>query len=581
MCLNSSKQNRSYIDSKKYTQQSSYAIQALCQTSFGPSLNVLVTQKMSYLLNQRLATNVFTNIATLNNSKYSFVSTSQPFLSIPVFKNQLLLNYSNFVSNTKSFAFTSFFSPLKGEMLPYSVNYWTDSNATTADNSIQKKQILFLTKSDLFCVSLNATNENYESSLSSATNSPFKNSNQVISQRSVVDSLNNRVRQTASSFPTGPVFAKQKQSPIKDWGGIDKIRGPHPSYTIQHTYKVPNNEWKNYLIKKHQHFLQCEVLLKQKYKTKISKSTTTLIKHQRKLYKVKGLNIGRVSPFKDRYLRIGSFLVYGDIICPNYAIDEAGQIIHMNSQKITLRYAQAVAASPKGILHAYSGDFIRKQCAIMTLPFQTLKTGDIVQGIPKVEQYFEARTSKQGRLFRDSLPNLLQGLFERYLTLFASPNAQEKAVRYSLLKLQQIIVDGVQRVYRSQGVSIVDKHLEIVVRQMTSKVQVVNAGQTGFFPGEFIDIEFAEHVNSFLLNKIKYEPVVLGITRASLEVDSFLSAASFQQTTKILSKAALYKKKDFLKGLKENLMIGNLIPAGTGYLVTLHSRFPIFDSQRD
>ena len=72
-----------------------------------------------------------------------------------------------------------------------------------------------------------------------------------------------------------------------------------------------------------------------------------------------------------------------------------------------------------------------------------------------------------------------------------------------------------------------------------------------------------------LLNKINYEPVILGITRASLEVDSFLSAASFQQTTKMLSKAAIYKKKDFLKGLKENIIVGNLIPGGTGYLVYL------------
>ena len=144
---------------------------------------------------------------------------------------------------------------------------------------------------------------------------------------------------------------------------------------------------------------------------------------------------------------------------------------------------------------------------------------------------------------------------------------QDQAVRQSFYKIQQIIVDGVQRVYRSQGVSIADKHLEVIVRQMTSKVIIVKGGQTGFFPGEIVDLCFVEQVNSMLISSAKYEPIVLGITKASLQVDSFLSAASFQQTTRILSEAAICKKKDFLKGLKENVILGNLIPAGTGFLV--------------
>jgi DNA-directed RNA polymerase subunit beta' len=84
-----------------------------------------------------------------------------------------------------------------------------------------------------------------------------------------------------------------------------------------------------------------------------------------------------------------------------------------------------------------------------------------------------------------------------------------------------------------------------------------------------VDLNVVEEVNSLLMRKISYEPLVLGITKASLEVDSFLSAASFQQTTRVLSNAAISKKKDFLKGLKENVILGNLIPAGTGYLVYL------------
>ena len=139
----------------------------------------------------------------------------------------------------------------------------------------------------------------------------------------------------------------------------------------------------------------------------------------------------------------------------------------------------------------------------------------------------------------------------------------------SFYKIQQIIIDGVHRVYRSQGVSITDKHLEVIVKQMTSKIRILEGGQTGFFPGEIADLQFIEFVNTLVLRQIVYEPIVLGITKASLEVDSFLSAASFQQTTKVLSRSAFYRKSDFLRGLKENIILGNLMPAGTGYLVYL------------
>ena len=205
--------------------------------------------------------------------------------------------------------------------------------------------------------------------------------------------------------------------------------------------------------------------------------------------------------------------------------------------------------------------------SVITLAYSQLKTGDIIQGIPKVEQFFEARTTKRGRLFRDSLPNLLKGLFKRYIAKLPL----DKAVRQSFYKIQQIIVDGVQRVYRAQGASIADKHLEVIVKQMTSKVRISQGAQTGFFAGEIVDLDFVEQVNTLLMKKIQYEPLVLGITKASLEVDSFLSAASFQQTTRVLSKAAMGRKKDFLKGLKENVILGNLIPAGTGYLVSIEN----------
>jgi hypothetical protein len=281
-------------------------------------------------------------------------------------------------------------------------------------------------------------------------------------------------------------------------------------------------------------------------------------KYENKIYTFQNLNVGYPSPFKKPFL--GSFVVYGDNFFGS-AIQKPGQIIHLSFSSMTLRRGQPCLVSSNGILHFSNIPYIKKNVPLVTLPYQTVQAGDIVQGIPKVEQFFEARTSLQGRLFVSSLPILLKGIFERYKVLLPL----EQATRQSFLKIQQIIVDGVQRVYRSQGVSITDKHLEVVVRQMTTKVQILHGAQTGFFPGELVNVDFVERVNKFLMVKIRYEPVILGITRASLEVDSFLSASSFQQTTKILSLAAISRKKDFLKGLKENLLVGNLIPSGTGY----------------
>jgi hypothetical protein len=257
-------------------------------------------------------------------------------------------------------------------------------------------------------------------------------------------------------------------------------------------------------------------------------------------------------------------------ICSTCSVKISGQIIHYNDQKITLRRGQAIFISPKAILHKFDNDFIDAKTPVITLSYKRLKTGDIIEGIPKVEQFFEARSTKRGRIFRDSLPALLKGLFYRYKSKYPL----DLAVRQSFYKIQQIIVDGVQRVYKAQGVTIADKHLEVIVKQMTSKVKIMDGAQTGFFPGEVVDLFFIEKVNGFLIKKITYEPLVLGITKASLEVESFLSASSFQQTTRVLSQAAIYRKKDFLKGLKENVILGNLIPAGTGYLVYLDDFLP-------
>ncbi len=247
---------------------------------------------------------------------------------------------------------------------------------------------------------------------------------------------------------------------------------------------------------------------------------------------------------------------------------ETGQIIHLSKDKVTLRRGQRIKISINAILHKYHRDLIIPQSPVITLAYSQLKTGDIVQGIPKIEQFFEARTTKRGRLFRDSLPNLLQALFKYNMSNLTN----DDAARESVYKIQQILIDGVQRVYRGQGVTIADKHLEVIVKQMTSKARILKGGCTGYLTGDVDDLFFIETVFNQYPYEFEYEPLILGISKTSLEVKSFLSAASFQHTTRVLTKAAIYRETDYLSGLKENILLGNLIPAGTGYLVSVESK---------
>jgi DNA-directed RNA polymerase subunit beta' len=134
--------------------------------------------------------------------------------------------------------------------------------------------------------------------------------------------------------------------------------------------------------------------------------------------------------------------------------------------------------------------------------------------------------------------------------------------------LAKYLVDEVQEVYRLQGVKINDKHIETIVRQMLRRIRVIDVGDTGFLVDEHVEKYLFEEENDRVLNKnakpAQGEPLLLGITKASLSTESFISASSFQETTKVLTEAAVCGKVDYLRGLKENVIMGRLIPAGTG-----------------
>ena len=242
------------------------------------------------------------------------------------------------------------------------------------------------------------------------------------------------------------------------------------------------------------------------------------------------------------------------------------------------------------------------------LTMRTFHTGgvagdDITQGLPRVEELFEARKPKgQGMIAKyDGIVNIAEDKTRKIQILDENNNLQEEyQVPYGsrlrvnngskveagdvltegsvnphdLLEVkgiqgvQMYLLQEVQRVYRLQGVDINDKHIEVMVRQMLKKVKIENAGDTYLLPGALVDSFEFEAVNKEMeekgLEPATAKPVLLGITKASLVTDSFLSAASFQETTRVLTDAAIKGKVDPLLGLKENVIIGKLIPAGTG-----------------
>nr|WCH56321.1 RNA polymerase b-subunit [Hypnea sp.] len=260
---------------------------------------------------------------------------------------------------------------------------------------------------------------------------------------------------------------------------------------------------------------------------------------------------------------VNDWVYAGDEIATDVITYYAGKIIAIRDNQIVLRVGQPYLISSGSILYVSDNSLIQRGENVATLMFDRAKTGDIVQGLPRIEEILEARR-KSDNLFNPHL--ILESNFRSYLNHGLSIY---DATRLSLLDTQLSLIKEVQLVYQSQGVEIADKHIEVIVRQMTSKVKIENGGDTEYLPGELIELQKIESVNHSLsvMNKTEasYYPILLGITKASLNTESFISAASFQETTKVLTEAAISGKLDWLRGLKENVIIGRLIPAGTGF----------------
>ena len=292
------------------------------------------------------------------------------------------------------------------------------------------------------------------------------------------------------------------------------------------------------------------------YEENLPRVTTWLNKKQNLL--MQSLDSHKTKSFN---LFPGQLVAYGEKIDQSIAATESGQVLYVDSHKTTFRKAQTVLIYSQAILSVLSGEWIKKGTPLMALSYQKLVTGDIVQGLPKIEQFFEAPLLKDGTFWSDSLQAKLNLFFQEHREKL--PLAE--AVRKGFSDIQRVLVEGVQRVYISQGVLIADKHLEVIVRQMTCKGRILYSGDTGFLRNELVALDKIESVNQVTYGqKALYHPQVRGITDASLESESFLSAASFQETTRVLSRDAVIGKTDLMRGLKERVIVGELIQAGTG-----------------
>jgi DNA-directed RNA polymerase subunit beta' len=257
---------------------------------------------------------------------------------------------------------------------------------------------------------------------------------------------------------------------------------------------------------------------------------------------------------------------------------------------------------------------------IARIPQESSKTRDITGGLPRVADLFEARkpkdpailaektgtvsfgketkgkrrliiTSDDGEKYEELIPKWRQlNVFEGEGVERGEVIADGELNAHDILRLQGVealanyLVREIQDVYRLQGVKINDKHIEVIIRQMLRKTEVAASGETGLLRGEQLDRSRALDINDRTeqegKGKATLQPVLLGITKASLATESFISAASFQETTRVLTEAAVRGLKDDLRGLKENVIVGRLIPAGTGFAAHAHRRRKTDDGTR-
>ena len=282
-------------------------------------------------------------------------------------------------------------------------------------------------------------------------------------------------------------------------------------------------------------------------------------------------------------------------------VDKKGKVIEL-SGGLEVKHYLPVGA----ILSTEEGAEVSAGDILARIPRESTKTRDITGGLPRVVELVEARKPKDSAVIADADGHIEFGKdYKSKRRIILHPTDGSPAVEYMVTKGKHVvinegdsvkrgdmIIDGnpvlqdilkvmgvealarymiaeIQAVYRLQGVKIDDKHIEVIIKRMLQKVEVIQPGDTGMIEGKQIDISEMLEINERMEQEGKepaiYQPILQGITKASLQTNSFISAASFQETTKVLTEAAVAGKVDHLQGLKENVIVGRLVPAGTGF----------------
>uniref|UniRef100_UPI0030027342 RNA polymerase subunit beta'' n=1 Tax=Prototheca miyajii TaxID=2034260 RepID=UPI0030027342 len=324
---------------------------------------------------------------------------------------------------------------------------------------------------------------------------------------------------------------------------------------------------------------------------KISKIKGDLTRYTRTINQTywSNLNKNNILALNVETKNIGQCFKHGQIISNNFASPINGKIVQINKDWCSIRYGFPHLTATGSFIHVFDNDVILKNRLLLTLRSRKFQTQDIVQGIPKIEQLFEARNVR-GEENSLNIHQKLQNSFLDFLEFFNEKqqthlsiiplqkeqiNNFELVSKRTILKIQNFIVFNINEAYLNQGVSISEKHFEIIVREMTARVRVLSSGSSGFLPGEIVYFKTLQRVNNRLIKNKQtpaiYDPIVLGITKSVLYSESFLLAASFQEVSRVLVQSVLEKKTDFLSGLHENVIVGQMIPAGAH----VFSRLPI------
>ena len=266
----------------------------------------------------------------------------------------------------------------------------------------------------------------------------------------------------------------------------------------------------------------------------------------------------------------------GQFLCENVCLSQpksrlylkSGQVLNVQMDSLLIRSANTYLATPGATVHGHYGEILFEGDVLVTFFYEKSRSGDITQGLPKVEQVFEVRSIDSISM---NLGKRVDAWKEHITKILGITWGFFIGAELTIVQSRISLVNKIQKVYRSQGVHIHNRHIEIIVRQITSKVLVSEDGMSNvFLPSELIGLLRAERAGRALEEVICYRALLFGITKTSLNTQSFISEASFQETARVLAKAALRGRIDWLKGLKENVVLGGMIPVGTGLKKVIH-----------